>query len=50
MRNISLTLRHAIITLVFLGVVTVFTGCRNTAHGMGEDIERSGEAIQDKTD
>src|SRR3954451_22649307 len=30
-------------------MVTSFTGCR-TAHGAGEDMERAGEKIQDKTD
>ena len=25
------------------------SGCKNTAHGAGEDIERMGEKIQDKT-
>ena len=26
------------------------TGCRNTAHGAGKDIEKIGEKIQEKTD
>jgi predicted small secreted protein len=30
-------------------LVTAVTGCR-TAHGAGEDMERAGEKIQDKTD
>jgi predicted small secreted protein len=30
-------------------LVTSFTGCR-TAHGAGEDMERAGQKIQDKTD
>ncbi|MEP6662586.1 MAG: entericidin A/B family lipoprotein [Verrucomicrobiota bacterium] len=25
------------------------TGCKHTAHGMGEDMEKAGEKIQDKT-
>ena len=39
-----------ILTLVALGVITVTTGCRNTAHGIGHDVENVGEKIQDKTD
>ena len=31
-------------------VATAGTGCKNTAHGAGEDIEKMGEKIQDKTD
>ena len=30
-------------------LITSVTGCR-TAHGAGEDMERAGEKIQDKTD
>jgi predicted small secreted protein len=30
-------------------LITCVTGCR-TAHGAGEDMERAGEKIQDKTD
>jgi predicted small secreted protein len=30
-------------------LVTSVTGCR-TAHGAGEDMERAGEKIQEKTD
>jgi len=30
-------------------LITATTGCR-TAHGAGEDMERAGEKIQDKTD
>jgi predicted small secreted protein len=29
-------------------LITAATGCR-TAHGAGEDMERAGEKIQDKT-
>ena len=38
----------ALCALVLL--VTIGTGCRNTAHGVGQDIERAGEKIQEKTD
>ena len=30
-------------------LVTLATGCRNTAHGVGQDIEKAGEKIQEKT-
>ena len=30
-------------------LITSATGCR-TAHGAGEDMQRAGEKIQDKTD
>jgi len=38
----------ALCAAVFL--FTVATGCRNTAHGVGQDIEKAGEKIQEKTD
>jgi predicted small secreted protein len=35
---------------LLLGVtVTAFSGCR-TARGFGEDMEKAGQSIQDKTD
>ena len=33
--------------LAVLGIAA--TGCKNTAHGMGKDMENAGEKIQDKT-
>ena len=30
--------------LLFIG-----TGCKHTAHGVGEDVEKAGEKIQEKT-
>jgi predicted small secreted protein len=30
-------------------LIVAATGCKNTAHGAGEDIEKMGEKIQDKT-
>jgi predicted small secreted protein len=33
---------------VLLAVTVV--GCRNTAHGVGEDVEKVGDKIQEKTD
>ena len=36
------------VLLAVLGLVQA--GCRNTAHGVGEDVEQAGEKIQEKTD
>lgn len=33
-------------TLMLLGVLGAIAGC-NTMHGLGQDIERGGEKIQD---
>jgi predicted small secreted protein len=39
------------ITLVLLTAVlfSVVTGCKHTANGAGQDIEKMGEKIQEKT-
>ena len=34
-------------TLMLLGMLGAIAGC-NTMHGVGQDIERGGEKIQDK--
>lgn len=34
--------------LILLGVLGTFAGC-NTMHGFGQDMERGGEKIQDKS-
>jgi predicted small secreted protein len=38
-----------ILFALMITAVTTFTGCRHTARGAGEDIERAGEKIQEKT-
>jgi predicted small secreted protein len=38
-----------LVAFAALALITSFSGCR-TAHGAGEDMERAGEKIQDKTD
>ncbi|HEX4262915.1 MAG TPA: hypothetical protein VH597_01140 [Verrucomicrobiae bacterium] len=44
------TLKRTIICLLLALVgQIVFTGC-HTAHGFGEDMENTGQSIQDKTD
>jgi predicted small secreted protein len=35
--------------LVLAFLVSVATGCKNTAQGAGKDIENMGEKIQEKT-
>ena len=30
-------------------LVMAATGCKNTAHGVGQDVEKAGEKIQEKT-
>jgi len=40
----------ALALALLLGIpVTAFSGCR-TAKGFGEDMEKAGQSIQDKTD
>lgn len=50
MRTTQITLVHRLVLLclaaIFLAIVGV--GC-NTAHGLGKDMEKAGEKIQDKT-
>jgi predicted small secreted protein len=42
---------NRIVLGLFLAIVLcgALTGCKHTAHGAGEDIEKMGEKIQDKT-
>ncbi len=40
-------LQRIIATLLLLGMLGAITGC-NTMSGVGRDIERGGEKIQDK--
>lgn len=46
----TIMFKRTVVALTLLVAVTVFTGCRNTAHGMGRDVERAGEKIQEKTE
>ncbi|MGB6103217.1 MAG: entericidin A/B family lipoprotein [Pusillimonas sp.] len=34
---------------ILLALAALVGGCMNTLHGAGEDIERGGEKIQEKT-
>ena len=40
-------LQRFLATLMLLGMLGAIAGC-NTMHGLGHDIERGGEKIQDK--
>ena len=45
------TKMKSLVIILFVAVITVAaSGCRSTAHGVGQDMERAGEKIQDKTD
>ena len=40
-------LKKVFATLLLLGMLGAIAGC-NTVHGLGQDIERGGEKIQEK--
>jgi predicted small secreted protein len=40
--------KKVLVALAFLGMASTWFGC-HTAHGFGEDVERTGEKIQEKT-
>ncbi len=43
-------MKRILIALLAIAILsTAVTGCR-TAHGLGEDIENTGQKLQDKTD
>jgi predicted small secreted protein len=43
-------IQRTLISLLAAAVLVIFgTGCKNTAHGAGKDIEKAGEKIQEKT-
>jgi predicted small secreted protein len=41
-------LQKILATLILLGVLGTIAGC-NTMHGLGHDIERGGERLQEKS-
>lgn len=46
----KVTIKQFVITLFALALFgSVVSGCKNTAHGAGKDIEKMGEKIQEKT-
>lgn len=42
-------LQSFVIVLFAALVAIAASGCRHTAHGVGEDLEEAGEKIQEKT-
>ena len=43
-------IKRCVLSLLFVAfLVSVATGCKNTAQGAGKDIENMGEKIQEKT-
>jgi predicted small secreted protein len=42
--------KFIIIALLLLTVALGGIACKNTAHGVGQDVENAGEKIQEKTD
>lgn len=50
MNKITRAVQRAIAIMALVGIVCLVTGCRNTAEGMGKDIENTGEKIQEKVD
>jgi predicted small secreted protein len=44
-------MKKTLITLwLAICAIVLATGCKNTAEGFGEDMERTGEKIQEKVD
>jgi predicted small secreted protein len=41
----EITMAKKLVTLLFIGTMIVLAGC-NTVRGVGQDIEKGGEAIQ----
>ena len=42
-------IRRIVLTLATAVILNLVAGCKHTAHGAGQDIERAGEKIQEKT-
>jgi predicted small secreted protein len=49
-RTMKINLKQLFFGLFASLLIVAATGCKNTAHGAGEDIEKMGEKIQEKTD
>ena len=41
-------MKKAIFAIMLAVYALAFVGCRHTAHGFGEDMEKAGEKIQEK--
>lgn len=42
-------MKKVILAVALAAYALMAVGCRHTAHGVGEDVERAGEKIQEKT-
>ena len=42
-------MKKTILAVMLAVYALAVVGCKHTAHGAGEDIERAGEKIQEKT-
>ena len=42
-------MKKMILAVMLAVYALAVVGCKHTAHGAGQDIERAGEKIQDKT-
>ena len=42
-------MKKAIFAIMLAVYALAVAGCKHTAHGAGEDIEKAGEKIQEKT-
>ena len=42
-------MKKIILAMMLAVYALAVVGCKHTAHGAGQDIERAGEKIQDKT-
>lgn len=43
------SIQHIALALFAVVLLSLATGCKSTARGAGEDIEKMGEKIQEKT-
>jgi predicted small secreted protein len=43
-------IKQTVLSLVIGAIVLIAVGCKNTAEGVGEDVEKAGEKIQKKVD
>ena len=42
-------MKKMIMAVVLAAYALAVVGCKHTAHGVGEDIEKAGDKIQEKT-
>jgi predicted small secreted protein len=42
-------MKKVLMAMLAVCTLALMTGCKNTAHGAGKDIEKAGDKIQEKT-